>query len=143
MAALPEAAARLVLAAAVPLAAAAPRSAPAGRCASASDCYGLGDCVSGTCSCDPWASAAPDCSVFAVEPVDYAPAPGYRNASSPAWGGSFLPCAATALSAAPSPSDAVPSTDSATPTAGPATASSAPWTRRTSGSRSRPTSARR
>ena len=135
MAALPNAVVRLVLAAAIP------RSAPAGRCASASDCYGLGDCVSGTCRCDPWASSAPDCSVFAVEPVEYDPAPGYRNASSPAWGGSFLPCAATALSAAPSPSDAVGLPG--TPTAGPATASWAPWTRRTSGSRSRPTSARR
>ena len=60
-------------------------------CASVSECYGLGDCVGGRCVCDAWASAAPDCSAFAVEPVDYSPAPGYRNASTPSWGGSFLP----------------------------------------------------
>ena len=62
-----------------------------GPCATVSDCYGLGDCVDGRCICDAWASAATDCSAFAVEPVDYAPAPGYRNASTPSWGGSFLP----------------------------------------------------
>ena len=51
----------------------------------------LGDCVAGRCVCDAWASAAPDCSVFAVEPVDYDPSPGYRNASQQSWGGAFIP----------------------------------------------------
>lgn len=64
---------------------------PTGACASTSDCYGLGDCVDGSCRCDPWASGAADCSAFAVEPVDYDPAPGYRNATQQSWGGSFIP----------------------------------------------------
>eukprot|EP01052_Picozoa_sp_SAG31_P032564 SAG31_NODE_3582_length_4100_cov_3.424394_2_plen_410_part_00 len=62
-----------------------------GACASSSDCYGLGDCVGGRCRCDPWASIAPDCSAFAVDPVEYDPAPGYRNASQQSWGGAFIP----------------------------------------------------
>ena len=54
-------------------------AAPTGACTTVSDCYGLGDCVAGRCHCDPWASAAPDCSAFAVEAVDYDPAPGFRK----------------------------------------------------------------
>eukprot|EP01079_Euglenida_sp_SAG-EU17-18_P007129 gene7129-6744_t len=67
-----------------------------GSCNSTSDCYGLavgclrclrspcaaygppiviGDCAEGRCVCDPWASAAPDCSAFSVDPVDFDPAP--------------------------------------------------------------------
>jgi hypothetical protein len=64
---------------------------PSGACETVSDCYGLGDCVEGHCRCDPWASAAADCSALAVLPVDYTPTPGYRNASQQSWGGSFLP----------------------------------------------------
>ena len=61
-----------------------------GRCSSVSDCFGLGDCVGGVCACDAWASGNPDCSAFAAEPVAWSPAPGYRNASSPSWSGSFV-----------------------------------------------------
>eukprot|EP01043_Picozoa_sp_COSAG02_P010685 COSAG02_NODE_381_length_23450_cov_65.782493_1_plen_77_part_00 len=43
---------------------------PSGVCKTVSDCYGLGDCVDGRCHCDPWASAAADCSALAVLPVD-------------------------------------------------------------------------
>ena len=86
---------RLCLAAALagraPVTAPATIPTPSGACASVSDCYGLGDCVAGRCECDAWSSAAPDCSVFAVEPVDFDPSPGYRNASQQSWGGAFIP----------------------------------------------------
>eukprot|EP01048_Picozoa_sp_COSAG05_P021190 COSAG05_NODE_3821_length_1820_cov_1.270773_1_plen_300_part_00 len=73
------------------LAMAAPGAASSdGRCSSVSDCFGLGDCVGGVCACDAWASGTPDCSAFAAEPVAWSPAPGYRNASSPSWSGSFV-----------------------------------------------------
>jgi hypothetical protein len=58
-------------------------------CSIAADCFGLGDCINGRCACDPYASAAPDCSAFATLPIDW-DAAGYRNETSPSWGGTFL-----------------------------------------------------